>query len=403
MKLFDAPSHEPLTDTPWDEERARRAIREIVADAEVAFSLDSLWPNHPLDDFEEKSSPPQRSLYFGAAGMLWALHELARTNAVELEADYSRVAAQLHDGYLIEPDDFGEEPAPSYLLGESGILLAAERWEPDAQRRDLILTKVRENEDSEVRELIWGSPGTMLVAQALLEANGEERWVEAWRASADRLWAEWHPHEESGIDLWTQHLYGKVRHMVGPMHGFAGNVFALWRGRELLSDDRRGELEERAVATFHGLALRDDGLAQWLPMIEPPEVERPMRTQWCHGAPGMVATGAGLARGDDDFTLLLVAGGELTWRAGPLVKGPGLCHGTAGNGYAFLKLLDRTGDEVWLDRSRRFAMHAIEQVERLRTEHGQGRYTLWTGDVGTALYLRSCLDADSAVPGYDLL
>jgi len=167
MKLFDATSHEPLTDTPWDEERARRAIREIVADAEVAFSLDSLWPNHPLDDFEEKSSPPQRSLYFGAAGMLWALHELARTNAVELEADYSRVAAQLHDGYLIEPDDFGEEPAPSYLLGESGILLAAERWEPDAQRRDLILTKVRENEDSEVRELIWGSPGTMLVAQAL--------------------------------------------------------------------------------------------------------------------------------------------------------------------------------------------------------------------------------------------
>jgi hypothetical protein len=48
-------------------------------------------------------------------------------------------------------------------------------------------------------------------------------------------------------------------------------------------------------------------------------------------------------------------------------------------------------------------MHAMEQVERTRTRHGQGRYTLWTGDVGTALYLRSCLTADPAVPGYDLL
>ena len=69
---------------------------------------------------------------------------------------------------------------------------------------------------------------------------------------------------------------------------------------------------------------------------------------------------------------MLVAGGELTWRAGPLVKGPGLCHGTAGNGYAFLKLFERTGDELWLERARAFAMHAIEQVERFRREYGRG-------------------------------
>src|SRR6185503_10034546 len=97
-----------------------------------------------------------------------------------------------------------------------------------------------------------------------------------------------------------------------------------------------------------------------------------------------------------------VAGGELTWRAGPLAKGPGLCHGTAGNGYAFLKLLDRTGDERWLERARRFAMHAIEQIVRTREQYGRGRYTLFTGDVGTALYLQSCLDADSAFPTLDV-
>jgi DUF1680 family protein len=75
-------------------------------------------------------------------------------------------------------------------------------------------------------------------------------------------------------------------------------------------------------------------------------------------------------------------------------KGPGICHGTAGNGYAFLKLFARTGDERWLERARRFAMHALEQVER----RGRGRYSLWTGDPGVALFAADCLDARSAYP-----
>jgi len=95
---------------------------------------------------------------------------------------------------------------------------------------------------------------------------------------------------------------------------------------------------------------------------------------------------------------LLLAGGELTWRAGPLTKGANLCHGTAGNGYAFLALFARTGDELWLERARAFAMHAAAQVARTRDEVGRGRYTLWTGDPGTALYLADCLDGSPNVP-----
>jgi len=88
----------------------------------------------------------------------------------------------------------------------------------------------------------------------------------------------------------------------------------------------------------------------------------------------------------------------LTWRAGPLRKGANLCHGTAGNGYAFLALLERTGDERWLTRARAFAMHALDQVERARSTHGRGRYTLWTGDLGTALYLADCIDGGGELP-----
>jgi hypothetical protein len=129
----------------------------------------------------------------------------------------------------------------------------------------------------------------------------------------------------------------------------------------------------------------------------------PVRTQWCHGAPGIVISFAALAPQSEELTDMLVAGGELTWRAGPLVKGSGLCHGTAGNGFAFLKLHDRTGDPRWLERARAFGMHAADQVERARAEHGRGRYTLWTGDVGVALYLWACITADSAFPVLDVI
>jgi hypothetical protein len=43
-------------------------------------------------------------------------------------------------------------------------------------------------------------------------------------------------------------------------------------------------------------------------------------------------------------------------------------------------------------------MHAAEQVERERTVHRRGRYTLWTGDLGTALYLASCITATAVFP-----
>src|SRR5439155_15214772 len=118
-----------------------------------------------------------------------------------------------------------------------------------------------------------------------------------------------------------------------------------------------------------------------------------IRTQWCHGAPGIVATLGHIL--DED---LAVAGGELTWRAGPLRKGANLCHGTAGNGYAFLALLARTGDERWLQRARAFGTHAARQVEHGRSANGQGRYTLWTGDLGTALFLADCIHGRGQVP-----
>ena len=141
-------------------------------------------------------------------------------------------------------------------------------------------------------------------------------------------------------------------------------------------------------------------MANWPPLadIELQASDGRIRVQWCHGAPGMVASLAGLAPDDDEHERLLRAGGELTWRAGPLAGKAGLCHGTAGNGYAFLALLERTGDGLWLERARAFAMHAAAQVSLAREAHGRGRFTLWTGDPGIALYLADCLAGSGELP-----
>jgi hypothetical protein len=58
----------------------------------------------------------------------------------------------------------------------------------------------------------------------------------------------------------------------------------------------------------------------------------------------------------------------------------------------------RTGDERWLTRARSFAMHAADQVEQSRADNGRGRHTLWTGDLGTALYLADCIDGEGELP-----
>ena len=100
-----------------------------------------------------------------------------------------------------------------------------------------------------------------------------------------------------------------------------------------------------------------------------------------------------------------LAGAELIWRAGAHrdEKGHGLCHGTSGNGFALLKAFARTGDERWLEQARRFAVHALAQADRIAAANGHRRYSLFNGDIGTALFAAACLDADPRFPIVDVM
>ena len=354
--LFSPEAHEHLTETPWSADRARAAIAAIVDDAEAAF--DDGWPVHPLDD-DEWTPPKPRTLYLGGSGVVAALLRLGtnRDWAPYLERS-------------LELPDFPEEDADRSLWGgETGIRLVLQRVAPSTSNLERLAELIAANAEDERCELMWGSPGTILAGRELgIDVTPSLEWLRAQR-------------DDDG--LWTQRLHGETYRWLGPAHGFAGCVFALAEGRDLTD-------------TLDRFAVHEDGLVNWPPVADTRlEAQRDglIRMQWCHGAPGMVAM---LAPHMDEE--LAVAGGELTWRAGPLKKGANLCHGTAGNGYAFLALLDRTGDELWLERARRFAMHAVEQVESARAHNGRGRYSLWSGDLGTALYVGDCIDGAGKLP-----
>jgi Lanthionine synthetase C-like protein len=396
--LYRPEAFEPLTDEPWDAERVRAALREIVSDTDEALrGPKMLWPADEWDGWQ--AAKPMKNLYVGAAGVLLALDELRRRGHAETRLDLGDLARGNLELFRARPDYMKVEVQPeprasSLFCGETGISLVAWRLARDDALADELLALVRANVANEADELMWGTPGTLIAARAMLDGTGDERWRAARDESAEALWSR---RREDG--LWTQRLWGEAVEYLGPAHGLVGNVLAL---RPLLDDDRRLVLERDTAAILERTAVVEDGLANW-PPSDREELAGPdgqIRLQWCWGgAPGIVVAAADYL--DEE---LLLAGAELTWRAGPhgLEKGPSICHGTAGNGYAFLKTFARTGDERWLERARRFAVHALGQVDRLRAERGRGRYSLWTGDLGVALFAADCLDVRSLYPVLDL-
>ena len=380
--LYRPEAFDPLTDRGWDEDWVRGEIERIVADADSAYDGEALWPAEEWDSWQTPT--PLKALYVGAAGVVWALGALERRGHAQSAVDLPHAARRVHEAWRAEPDYMRgiELPSPAragLLAGEAGILAVACQLSPDDGLADTLFERVTENAENQANEIMWGAPGTMLAAHAMHEWTGDERWVLAWQASADELLRR---REEDG--LWTIHLYGETGRGLGPAHGLVGNVLAL---RQRLPDAERATLERDTAAALARAAAVEDGLANWGEAL-----------QWCSGAPGIVISAADYL--DEE---LLLAGAELVWQAGPHgdEKGYGICHGTAGNGYAQLKTFGRTGDERWLDRARRFAVHALEQAERLAGDRGHRRYSLWTGDVGAALYAADCLDATARYPVLD--
>ena len=388
--LYDAAEFEALIDEPWAPGRIKDTIAAIVSGTDAAFDLDVLWPAHDYWD-EYREGQPAKVLYVGAAGVIWALDELRRRGHAETSLDLAAAALRTLELERSEPDAAGEaDYRPGSLLhGETGPLLVAFRLGCDAALADDLHALVRSNVANPTDAIAWGAPGTLLAALAMGDWTGAPRWKDAALQTASALRAR------RGDDgLWGQ---DDDFRRLGTLHGAAGNTLALLRsGQDVV-------LASETAAVLAQNAVREDGLVNW-PGWPRPELARPsdgrICLQFCSGAPGILV-------GAWDYLdeELLVGGAELVWQAGAHQdeKGHGLCHGTSGNGFALLKAFARTRDERWLERARRFAVHALAQAERIAAVNGRRRCSLFTGDVGTALFAAACLDVDARYPIIDVL
>ncbi len=396
--MFEPSRHYPLKVMKWEPERARETVAEVAQAAASRLSETGRLPRHPLDDHGVGSD-----LYMGVTGVVWALAYLKRVQAIAVDLNFASVLKQQLSANESDLQGLPHPANASYLFGELPILLLQFKLSGDKPIADRIFRSIEKNNTQPVRELMWGTAGSMLCANFMHQWTSEDRWKQIFLLQAERLLNEWERIEGIGY-LWSPDLYGHKRRYLGAVHGFAGNLIPLIEGRRLLGEERYASICTKIFQTVVGTATANERQANWVAVFEGTDrTGTPMLVQHCHGAPGMVTALSKLPRDlDSRFDQVLEKAGELTWHAGPLRKGSNLCHGTAGNGYAFLKLYRRSGDELWLQRARAFAMNAIDQYRRAREFYRQGRHSLWTGDLGMAVYLWDCVNVEANFPTIDV-
>src|SRR5688572_27146547 len=184
--LFTPDAHEALTDEAWNPEQLRTVIAAVVADAESAF--DDGWPAHPRDLLPHEDPAMRfRNVYEGGAGVVDALHRLARRGFVELQRDY---VPYLERSLEAPPDFPDEDPERSLWMGETGIRLVLQRLAPSQANLGRLSELIAANERDERCELMWGSPGTILAGRELgLDVTASIEWL-GGRRDTDGLWTQ---------------------------------------------------------------------------------------------------------------------------------------------------------------------------------------------------------------------
>ena len=310
--LFDPAAHEALRPLAWDEARARELIERIASDSAGHYRDGIVRPVH------ERDGGPGRALhgelYHGAGGVLWALHYLHAVGATAERVDGGMVREVLrrHDEWQAS---FGGTEFASYLMGDVALLLLVWDLDPSDALAARIEALIRGNLQHPARELMWGSPGTLLVSLSLHRHTREGRWADLFRLTARALWGELLWSEKHACRYWIQDRFGERSAYLDAVHGFAGAAAPIVRGRDLLTSAEWRAWEQCIENTIARTATIEGDQANWRVFLDTPSGAKPrMLMQFCHGAPGFVSCLADLPGAALDG--LLLAGGEATWPPG---------------------------------------------------------------------------------------
>ena len=385
VALFTPELHEPLRDVAWSPEQARAAIRAIVADADDRYDESGLWaPVDAWDDWGGELNLPPTVLSTGASGAAWGLDVLRRRGHAEPRTDPARVAvASVEAGAGRPTRTSGSSRRCRRTRASSWARPARCSWRASWERtstrirctsassrtrpvRRTALLRLARDDGRGARDARGDRRGTVgdVVARCGRRAARPPRGrrfldVPAIRQVAGRLARPRLEHQDparGGRAARRRTLPRRCRRRAPRPSARRPWSPTGWRtGRSQRRRARR-------------LRRRDPhAVGATAPPASPRRRAASSRRSCCW--PPASSCGAPARRG--------------------MEKGTGICHGTAGSGFALLKVHARTQDELWLDRARRFGMHVAGQVDRWRERRGAGRTTLWTGDVGAALFLQA--------------
>ncbi|XP_018587881.1 glutathione S-transferase LANCL1 [Scleropages formosus] len=191
---------------------------------------------------------------------------------------------------------------------------------------------------------------------------------------------------------WHQEYY------VGVAHGLAGIYYFLMQPGFGVGEDRLLRLVKPSVDYLCHLKFPSGNYPACIGDAHD------LLVHWCHGAPGVIymLLQAYKVFGVAQYLVDALQCGEVIWQRGLLKKGYGLCHGAAGNGYAFLALYKLTHDPKHLYRACVFAEWCMDYGKHsCRTPDRP--FSLFEGMAGTIYFLGDLLQPmKSKFPAFEI-
>lgn len=374
------------------EHGSRAAIEGILGhlvDTMDADDPERLWPLSCAH-----GSPDPCTVQHGAAGVLGVLTRALRRP----DADHARIrlAVLTIAEWITDRLREGPRRSPGLYFGEAGIAwaLAEAGW---ALGRDQLveraLSLAAELPHAAVNpDITHGTAGIGLALLHLARRTADHQLLAKAVKSADAVIAA-AEHGPDGLSWGTpaeHHSMLAGRRYHGFAHGSAGvGYFLLSVG---VATGRRDCVEVARLTgeTLVSHAAVDGDLAQWGAGSGDPATA----PHWCHGASGIGTFLIRLAAATGEPLFGQFA--EMAGRAVVESAGRGVlaqCHGLAGNGEFLLDLAEATGDPAWREPAERFArLIYTERAQRdgglvFPDEHGGMSATWGDGMTGVLAFL----------------
>ncbi|KAL8428935.1 hypothetical protein ACSSS7_006889 [Eimeria intestinalis] len=361
------------------------------------------------------------ALYIGKPGLDLALLQL------KTQADAgSPLEGPLRDAQWFLPEDGGDVPtdpqqggslSTSFICGPAGVwytLAMRCLMHPSSSSQSKARTSIERfltfathaAERSDADEWLYGRAG-FVVALLLLHQQLHRQQDQQLRGLANTVEELTNKTAEAIIasGLRTAQAMGDAagpplryafsrKEFVGAAHGYFCILYALLVTPSLRNNPSHAA-HKSIKETLHWLLQLEDShhnypTAYHGPHTSSHQQESPL-VYFCHGAPGAVLLFAEAydVYHDEVYKKAGERAAACTWRYGMLRKGPGLCHGVAGNGYALLRWYQLSRQQVWLERAVRFACEVNEDRQRqIKRDHP---YSLFEGHAGVCCFLSDLL------------